>query len=64
MSWDNSGLLVVSRGIACQFEDLGSQVFKNCSQVDWSAGTNPLSVVTLTEQTMDTTNWELKSSTG
>jgi hypothetical protein len=56
---DNSGLLVVTGGISCQLENFSCQVFHDCSQVDWSSGTNAFSVVSLTQQAMDTTDWEL-----
>jgi len=56
-------LLVVASGVASQLEDLSSEVFHHGCQVDWSTSTDSLSVVTPAKETMDTTNWELKSST-
>jgi hypothetical protein len=56
---DDSGLLVVTGGISCQLENFSCQVFHDCSQVDWSSGTNAFSVVSFTQQAMDTTDWEL-----
>ena len=60
---DDAGLLVVTGSIAGQLEDLSSQVLHDCSQVDWGTSTDTLSVVSLAEKTVDTSNWELKSST-
>jgi histone H2B len=59
---DDSGLLVVASGVSCQLEDFSGQVLHNCSQVDWSSGTDSLGVVSLAQETMDTTDWELESS--
>lgn len=63
VTWDDSGLLVVTSGVSSQLEDLSGQVLHDGSQVDWSSGTNALSVVALAEKTMDTTDWELETST-
>ena len=61
MSWDNSGLLVITGSIASQLKDLSSKVLHDSSQIDWSTSTNTGSIVTLAEETMDTSNWELES---
>merc|ERR1712126_391553 len=53
---DDPGLLVVTGSIACQLKDLSSQVLHDSSQVDWGASTDTLSIVTLAEQTVDTSN--------
>merc|ERR1719249_246880 len=60
---DDPGLLVVASSIACQLKDLSSQVFHDGSQVDGGTSTNTLSIVSLAEQTVDTTHGELKSCT-
>lgn len=64
MSGDDSGLLVVSGGVTCQLKNLSGEVLKDGSQVDWGAGTDTLSIVSFAEQTVDTSDGELKSSTG
>ena len=64
MSWDDSGLLVVTGSVASQLEDLSAQVLKHSSQVDWSSGTDTLGVVAFAEKTVDTSDGELKSSAG
>ncbi|KAH3662028.1 hypothetical protein OGAPHI_006209 [Ogataea philodendri] len=64
VSWDNSALLVVSSSVTGQFQNFGSQVFQNSSQVDWGTGTNSLSVVTVSEQSVDSSDWEGQSSLG
>jgi len=62
MSWDDTGLAVVTSGVTGQFEDFGSEVLEDGGEVDWSTSTNTLSVVALSQETMNTTNWE--SETG
>ena len=37
MTRDDTGLLVVARGVAGQLEDFGCEVFKNSCEVDGSA---------------------------
>ena len=62
MSWDDSGLLVVTGSIASQLKDLSSKVLHDSSQVDGGTSSNTLSIVALAEETVDTANWELESS--
>lgn len=64
MSWDDTCLLVVTSSVASQLEDFGGQIFKNGGQVDWSTSTNSLSIVALSEQSVNTTDWECESSLG
>lgn len=63
MSWDDPGLLVVTGSISCQLKDLSSEVFHDSSQVDWGTSSNPLSIVSLAEMTVDTSHRELQTST-
>ena len=63
MSWDDSGLLVVTGGVTSQLEDLSSEVLKDGSQVDRSTSTDSLGVVSLAKESVNTTNRELKTST-
>ena len=60
---DDPGLLVVTGSIACQLKDLSSQVLHDSSHVDGGTSSNTGSIVSLAEQTVDTSNWELESST-
>jgi hypothetical protein len=62
MSWDDTGLAVVTSSVTGQFENFGSEVLEDGGKVDWSTSTNTLSVVALSQETMDTTDWE--SETG
>jgi hypothetical protein len=64
MTWDDTGLLVVTSGISGQLENFGSEVLKNGSEVDWSTSTNTLSIVALSEQTVNTTDWECETGLG
>ena len=61
---DDSGLLVVTGSIACKLEDLSSEVLHNCSQVDWGTSTNTLGIVSLAQESVDTSNGELKPGPG
>ena len=61
---NDTGLLVVASGVASKLEDFGSQVLKDGSEVDGSAGTDTLSVVALAEETVDTTNGERETGLG
>ena len=62
MSRDDSGLLVVSGGVSSQLEDFSAEVFKNSGEVDWGAGSDSLSVVALSEHSVDSTDGELETS--
>ena len=63
MAGDDPGLLVVTGSIASQLKDLSCEVLHDSSHVDWGSGTNTPSVVALAKETVDTSNWELESST-
>lgn len=64
MTGNDTGLLVVTGGIAGQFEDFGSQVLKDGSEVHGGTSTNTLSVVALSQETVDTAHWECKTRLG
>ena len=49
MTGDDPCLLVVTGSISCQLKDLSSKVLHDGSQVNGSASTNPLGIVTLAE---------------
>lgn len=61
---DDTGLLVVTGGVTSQLEDFSSEVLEDGSQVDGSTGTDTLGVVTLAEQTVDTTDGEGQTGLG
>jgi hypothetical protein len=60
---DDPGLLVVTGSIASQLKDLSCQVLHDGGHVDWGTSSNTLSIVSLAEQTVDTSNGELEPST-
>ena len=64
MPGDDTGLLVVTGGVASQLENLSSEVLENGGEVDGSTGTDTLSVVALAEQTVDTADGERQTSLG
>ena len=61
---NDTGLLVVASSVAGKLKDFGGEVLENGSEVDGSAGTNTLGVVSLAEETMDTTDGESETSLG
>ncbi|GAB1602009.1 hypothetical protein Ahia01_000479500 [Argonauta hians] len=58
---NDSGFLVVSGSISCQLEHFSRQILHHGSQVNGSTSTNTLGIVAFSQQTMDTTDRELKS---
>lgn len=64
MTGDDTGLLVVTGGVASQLENLSREVLEDGSEVDRSTGTDTLSVVSLPQETVDTTNGERETSLG
>ena len=64
MTWDDTGFLVIASGVASQFENFGGEVLEYGGEVNWSTSTNALSVVTLSEQTVNTTDWECETGLG
>lgn len=61
---DDTGLLVVTSSVASQLKNFGSEVLEDSSQVDGGTGTDTLGVVTLAEQTVDTTDGERQTGLG
>ena len=56
MSWDDSGLLVVTGSIASQLKNLSSKVLHDSSKVHRGTSSNTLSIVSLAEETVDTSH--------
>lgn len=61
---NDTGLLVVTGGVASKLENLSSQVLEDGGEVDGSAGTDTLSVVALAEETVDTADGERETGLG
>ena len=64
MSGDDPGLLVVTGSITCKFQHFSSQVLHDGSQVHGGTSTDALSIVSLAEESVDSSYWELKSGPG
>ena len=62
MTGNDTGLLVVAGSVTGQLENLSSEVLEDGSEVDGGTGTDTLSVVALSQETVDTTNGELETS--
>ena len=54
-------LLVITRGVARQLENLSGEIFKDRGEVDGCTSTDTLRVVPALEHTVDTTDGELKA---
>jgi hypothetical protein len=61
MTRDDTGLLVIASGIAGKLEDFGGEIFKDGGEVDWSTSTDTLSVVALSQETVDTADRECET---
>ena len=59
---NDSRLLVIAGSVAGQLENFGGQVLHDGGQVDWGAGTDTFSVVALAQQTVDSADRELQTS--
>ena len=64
MTGDDPGLLVVTGSVTSELQNLSCEVLHDCSKVDWCTGSYALSIVSFAEKTVDTSYWELESSTG
>ena len=64
MTRDDTGLLVVTGGIASKFEDFSCEILEDSSKVNWSTSTDTLSVVALAQETVDTTDRECETCLG
>jgi len=61
---DDTGLLVVTGGVASQLEDFRGEILKDGSEVDRSTGTDALSIVSLSEEAVHATNRESEARLG
>jgi hypothetical protein len=64
MTGNDTGLLVVAGGVASQLENFSSKVLEDSSKIDGSTGTDTLGIVALSQETVDTTDGEGKTSLG
>ena len=61
---DDSGLLVVLGSVSGQFQNLSSEIFKDGSQVDGGTSSDSFGVVGVSQETANSSDGELKSSSG
>ena len=64
VSGDDSGFLVVLGGVSGQFEDLSSEILEDGSQVDGGTGTDTFGIVGMSEETSNSSDGELETSSG
>lgn len=64
MTGDDTCLLVVTGGVTSQLEDFSGKVLKDSSEVDGSTSTDTLSIVALSEKTVDTADGEGETGLG
>ena len=62
--WADPSLLVVTSGVAGKFENFDGKIFEDGSKENWSAGTDTVAITALTEESVETADWELKAGTG
>ena len=62
VSGDNSASLVILGGVSSELEDLSGEVLKDGSEVDGGTGSNSLGVSSLLEESGDSSDGELESS--
>ena len=63
VSWDDSGLLGVLGSVSGKFENLGGEVLKDSSEIDWGTSSDSGGGSVLLEESSDSSNWELKTGT-
>lgn len=61
---DDPRLLVVTGGVACQFQHFSSQVLEHGSQVHGCTSSHSLGVVALPQESVNSAHWELKTGPG
>lgn len=64
MTWDDTGLLVVTGGVSGQLENFSSKVLKNSGEINWSTSSDTLGVVSLPQKTVNTTDGESETGLG
>lgn len=62
VSWNDSRLLVIPSSVSGQLENLSRKVFQDGSKVDWSTSSHSLSVVSLSQKSVNTTDREGETS--
>ena len=62
MTRNDTGFLVVASGVASKLENFGREIFENSCEVHWGTSTNTLSIVALSEKTVDTADGECETS--
>lgn len=58
---NDTGFLVVTSSVSSELKNFGGEVLHDGSHVDGSTGSNTVGVTALAEETMDTTDGELKA---
>jgi hypothetical protein len=55
------GLLIVLSSVTGQLKNLSSEVLEDGSQIDWSASTDSLGILGVSQQSSEPTDWELQT---
>jgi hypothetical protein len=64
MTWGDAGLVVVTGGVSCKFEDLGAQAFQDSGEAHRGTASGALGAPSRLQETVDTTDRELQTSLG
>ena len=62
--WGDPSLLVVTGSVTSKFKNFDGQIFEDGGHENWGAGTDTVTITTLTEESVQSTDWELKSGPG
>ena len=62
--WGDPSLLVVAGSVTGKFENFDSQILKDSGHEDWGTGTDTVAITALTEESVKSTDWELKAGPG
>ena len=63
-SGDDAALLQLLGVVAGQLQDFCGQVLEDGSQVDWGAGSNSLGISALSQESGDSSDWEVEAGLG
>ena len=61
VSGHNSGLFVVLSSVSSQLKNLSSEILKDCSQVNWGSSSDSFGIVSMSQKSANSSDWELES---
>ena len=58
---DDTGLLVVTGGVTCQFQNFSGKIFHHSCQIYWCSSANTFCIISFTQKAVNSANRELKA---